>query len=183
VKKSTRVSKADWLARALGVLEEVGIEGVRIERLARDLGVAKSGFYYHFSDRPDLLKQMLKYWSDEFTESMLHSPKVHEGTPDDRLFSMMEMIEEQELAKFDLAVRSWAEHDPLAKKAVRRVYRRRLAFVSELFKQLGFRGQELEMRAQLFVCYHSWQQTVVANTTKAKRRAMRQLRRAFLIKK
>lgn len=183
MKKSARVSKADWLARALDVLEEVGIDGVRIERLARDLGVAKSGFYYHFRDRPDLLKQMIKYWSDEFTESVLHSPKVLEGATGERLYSLMEIIEEQQLAKYDLAVRSWAEHDPIARRAVRRVYRRRLGFVTELMKELGFRGQELEMRARLFVAYHSWQQTFFRNDTKAKRRDLRKLRHAMLVKR
>jgi AcrR family transcriptional regulator len=183
VTKSSRVSKADWLARALDVLEEVGIDGVRIERLARDLGVAKSGFYWHFRDRPDLLQQMLKYWSDEFTESVLISPKTRQGSASDRLFNAMEMIEEQDLSKFDLAFRAWAEHDPFARRAIRRVYQRRLSFVTELFQHLGFRGQELEMRARLFVVYHSWQQTYSPKDTKAKRAAMRKLRHALLVKK
>ena len=50
-----------------------GIVRVRVERLARDLGVAKSGFYWHFRDRADLLKQMLRYWSDEFTEAVVRA--------------------------------------------------------------------------------------------------------------
>lgn len=179
----SRVSKADWLVRALEVLEEVGIDGVRIERLARDIGVAKSGFYWHFRDRPDLLKQMLKYWSDEYTESVLSSPKAHEGSASDRLYNAMEMIEEQELARYDLAVRAWAEHDPLARRAVRRVYQRRDGFVTELFQNLGFRGQELEMRVRLFIGYQSWQQTFFHNDTKAQHRAMRKLRHAMFVKK
>ena len=49
-----RVSKAQWLERALEVLETEGLQGVRVERLARDLGIAKAGFYWHFRDRSDL---------------------------------------------------------------------------------------------------------------------------------
>ena len=37
-----RVSKARWLERALEVLETEGLQGVRVERLARDLGIAKA---------------------------------------------------------------------------------------------------------------------------------------------
>ena len=168
---------------ALDVLESEGIDGVRVERLARELGVAKSGFYWHFTDRNDLLQEMLRYWRDEFTESVLASPQTHRGSASDRLYRAVEMIEEQNLARYDLAVRAWAEHDPLARRAVQSVYRRRIEFVMELFRGLGFRGQELEMRVQLFVCYQSWQQTIFSSTPKAKQRALRKLRCKMLVKK
>jgi AcrR family transcriptional regulator len=177
------VSKAEWLARALDVLEGEGVDGVRVERLARDLGVAKSGFYWHFTDREDLLKEMLRYWSDEFTESVLVSPKTCEGSAGDRLFNVMEMVEEQEMARYDLAVRAWAERDRFARKALRRVYQRRLGFVTQIFQDLGFRGQELEMRAKLFTVYHSWQQTFAHKDTRAQRTALRKLRYTMLVKK
>lgn len=183
MKKSSRVSKADWLQQALDVLESEGIDGVRVERLARDVGVAKSGFYWHFRDRADLLKQMLRYWSDEFTESVLVSLKTRSGSPVDQLYSTMEMIEEQHLARYDLAIRAWAEHDAMANRTVRSVYRRRIEFVSELFRELGFRGQQLEMRVQMFVCYHSWQQTIFTDKTIANRRALRKLRCQLLAQK
>ncbi|MBW2686907.1 MAG: TetR/AcrR family transcriptional regulator, partial [Deltaproteobacteria bacterium] len=38
--RKKRVSKAEWLDRALDVLELEGVQGVRVERLARDLGIA-----------------------------------------------------------------------------------------------------------------------------------------------
>jgi AcrR family transcriptional regulator len=66
-KNQIRKKKADWLEAALDVFEKEGIEGVRVERLARGLNVAKSGFYWHFKDRDDLHEQMLRYWEDEFT--------------------------------------------------------------------------------------------------------------------
>ncbi|MHC4350247.1 MAG: TetR/AcrR family transcriptional regulator, partial [Planctomycetota bacterium] len=54
--KAMRKSKAHWFQAALAALAREGIQGVRVERLARDLGVAKSGFYWHFRDRDDLLR-------------------------------------------------------------------------------------------------------------------------------
>ena len=53
-----RVSKAEWLAQALEVLAAEGVQGVRVERLARDLGIAKAGFYWHFRDRRDLMQSI-----------------------------------------------------------------------------------------------------------------------------
>ncbi len=39
-----------------------GVQDVRIERLARDLGIAKAGSYWHFRDRKALLPSILDYW-------------------------------------------------------------------------------------------------------------------------
>ena len=36
-----------------------GIESVRVEVLARDLGVSKGSFYWHFRDRSELLEKLL----------------------------------------------------------------------------------------------------------------------------
>lgn len=62
-----RVSKAQWLAKALEELEDGGITAVRVERLAKALSVAKSGFYWHFDGLNDLHRHMLECWSREFT--------------------------------------------------------------------------------------------------------------------
>ncbi|MEP5089126.1 MAG: helix-turn-helix domain-containing protein, partial [Paracoccaceae bacterium] len=51
-----RVSKLDWLRKALEVFETNGIAAVRVVDLAQQLHVAKSGFYWHFKDRRDLLE-------------------------------------------------------------------------------------------------------------------------------
>ena len=43
------------------------VESLRVERLAKHLGVAKSGFYWHFKDRHALLRKLLRYWVKEYT--------------------------------------------------------------------------------------------------------------------
>ena len=83
--KVSRVRKNDWLEKALQVLEAEGIVGVRVERLARELGVAKRGFYWHFQDREDLYREMLDFWSEEFTESVVDDPLMRTGNAETRL--------------------------------------------------------------------------------------------------
>ena len=184
MKESTgkkRVSKAEWLARSLEVLASEGVQGVRIERLARDLGIAKAGFYWHFRDRRDLLQSMLDYWSQESTGVVTDNPRLLEGDPKKRLYETMLLILEHDLAKYDLAIRDWAAHDPAAAEAVRFVYRKRLEFLRSIFAKLGFRGRQLEMRARLFVTYHTWEQVMCEDLTKDERRSLLRLRhRLFL---
>ena len=104
-----------------------------------------------------------------------------EGDPTKRLYKTTRMIFEHDLANYDLAIRDWAAHDPAAAKAVQTVYRMRLDFIRSLFSELGFRGRELEMRTRLFVCYHSWEQTMCDDVTKDERRKLLRLRHKLLV--
>ena len=179
--RKKRVSKAEWLALALEVLASEGVQGVRIERLARDLGIAKAGFYWHFRDRSDLLQGMLDYWLHEFNAVITENPELLEGDPEQRLYRTMVMILDHDLTKYDLAIRDWAARDPAAAKAIRLVYRMRLEFVRAIFSDLGFRGRQLEMRTRLFVCYQSWELAMFDDLSKEERRKLLRLRHKLLV--
>ena len=185
MKKTTRkrVSKAEWLELALKVLASEGVQGVRVERLARDLGIAKAGFYWHFRDRRDLLQSILAYWSHEFTAIITENPELVEGDPNRRLYDAMAMILDHDLAKYDLAMRGWASHDPVAANAVRSVFRMRLDFARSIFSDLGFRGRQLEMRTRLFVAYHAGEEAMFDDLTKDERRQLLRLRHKLLVTK
>ena len=91
-----RVSKAEWLAAALDELERGGIDAVRVERLAKILKVAKSGFYWHFQDRRDLQRELLGYWLHEYTEVVSSNPQLLLGEPKARLEKIMKMIQDHD---------------------------------------------------------------------------------------
>ena len=48
------VSKAEWLETGLQALSEGGVAALTVEGLAKTLGIAKAGFYWHFKNRDDL---------------------------------------------------------------------------------------------------------------------------------
>jgi AcrR family transcriptional regulator len=68
---STRTPRSSWIDAGLRALA-AGPDAVRIDPLARALGVTKGGFYWHFDDRQALLEEMLDTWErvgvDEVTE-------------------------------------------------------------------------------------------------------------------
>jgi AcrR family transcriptional regulator len=78
-KKRKRVSKDQWLSAALDMLETGGVNNVRVERIAAKLSISKSGFYWHFKDRRDLLSHILEYWAHEYTEVVSNNPQFHRG--------------------------------------------------------------------------------------------------------
>jgi AcrR family transcriptional regulator len=177
------VTARKWLAQALEVLSVEGVQGVRIERLARDLNIPKSSFYGHFTNRQDLLEKMLDYWANEFTKILTQSKALQEASPESRLERLMQMVQDHKLAKYDIAIRAWAEYDPLAAKVVADVYQRRLDYIGQTFKELGFRGDELEMRTRLFVCYHTWEAAMFGKNTESNSDRLVKLRHNLLTRK
>ncbi len=57
-----QLAREDWEQAGLQMLAERGLVGLAIEPLARQLGVTKGSFYWHFSDRSELLKSALAKW-------------------------------------------------------------------------------------------------------------------------
>ena len=51
--KMKRVSKAQWVEAAIDTIETGGIASVRVEVLAKRLGISKSGFYWHFENQQE----------------------------------------------------------------------------------------------------------------------------------
>ena len=180
--RKQRRSKADWLEAGLEALELRGVEGVRVEQLARTLKVAKSGFYWHFRDRAHLLEEMLEFWAHEYTEVVTANAELSALPPEQRLLATTNMILEHDLARYDLPFRAWAQTDGAVRARVAGVYDSRLRWIRKIFRELGFAGTDLEMRARLFVCYHTWERTMFPGQSKAQARRMIKRRVAFLLK-
>jgi len=181
--KIKRVSKDQWLIKALDTLESSGVEAVKIERLAKGFGISRSGFYWHFKNRQDLLEHLLDFWVSEYTGVLTDNPDVIELDPKKRLYTTMEMIRDKHLTKYDLAMTSWAKLDPQVHKVVKKVVKMRLDYLRAIFAELGFEGDELEMRTRLFVCYHSWEDTMFPDLSNQQHSKLLKLRYKYLIQK
>jgi AcrR family transcriptional regulator len=181
--KISRVSKDQWLAKALEALEVGGIETVKVERLAKALGVSRSGFYWHFKNRQELFDNLLDYWTREYTGIVTDNPDLMKLDPKKQLFASMEIIRNKHLGKFDLAITLWAKTDSEIRKVVNAVVQKRLDYLRAIFAELGFEGDELEMRSRLFVCYHAWEDTVFPDLSDQQHSKLLKLRYQYLIQK
>ncbi|MFK5923017.1 MAG: TetR/AcrR family transcriptional regulator [Verrucomicrobiota bacterium] len=178
-----RVSKSDWLQEALLALEEDGIDAIKVERLAKRLNISKSGFYWHFKNREDLINEIIDYWAHEYTEVVTTNPLFHSAPPLQRLEKIMEMIIDADLTQFELEMQSWGKLDPRIAKKVQQVYEMRLAFSRDIFRELGFKGVELEVRTRMFIGYHVWESTTFRSESKKDLRKYIKAKVALLTKK
>lgn len=172
-KRSRRgVTRAEWLDMALKTASKKGFVGLTVQELARSLGIAKAGFYWHFRDRDELLRQLLDYWVHEITEVITKNVEVLALEPKSRLMRTAEIILENDLTRYEIAIRQWALEDREAARAVRQANRIRLDFVRGGFSELGFENDDLEMRAMLFTCYHTWESPMFGDISRKRRREL-----------
>jgi AcrR family transcriptional regulator len=155
-----RVSKSDWLDKALEVLVSEGIDAVRVVDLARQLNISKSGFYWHFQGRADLLEAMKRYWVDEFSRRFIDDVNAQNGPLRERLISLIRAIRAKQSGKLDLAFTAWAQKDTSVQDLVEHVRDMRVAFVKDLLSATGIDDKELASRAKLFVVYFSWSEVM-----------------------
>ena len=171
-----RITQDQWLSKALELFAKTGEGGLRVEELARSLGVSKSGFYFHFNSREDFLQQLLDYWADEYTEVVTRNPLLLMTPPRERLLMISTLVFEQNLTEFDAAMQVWGNKDPDIARQVRKVIDVRLGFAGKALAELGFEGDDLTMRTRVFIGFLSGERQMFgANKKTAQRYRQRQL--------
>lgn len=176
---SDRLSPEDWLSAALDALHDEGIARVKVEVLARTLGVTKGSFYWHFADLPDLHARMIAHW-ERTQRSLFKTLAAREyASPADRLNDLLRFTQSKD-SRHDVGMRAWSLIDKQAAKAIRRVDRARLAYVEELFASLGFAEIEAKARARLLYFYQVGEYTSTIRDTPALRDALLQARTNLL---
>jgi AcrR family transcriptional regulator len=119
---------------------------VRVEGLARVLGVTKGGFYWHFADRQALLDAMLDAWQRSSLDEVI---ELVEGAGDDprtRLRRLSALASSSELRRVDLAVRIWAREDRAVARRLRTVDARRRDYLRTLFGAICDNQDDVEAR-------------------------------------
>ncbi len=167
---SRGVSKAEWLEAGLHLLATSSVAEISVLALARQLGISKSGFYWHFKDRDDFLKQLLDYWYRNIIEVIADNDQINELEPVTRLITAVEMIFRHDLVKYELALHQWATTDKRADKVMRKANRVRLGYAKAIFTELGFDEDEIEIRSMLTLIYQLWEEPTLNRIVSRKRR-------------
>ncbi len=179
---STRTPRGRWIEEGLRALAEGGPSAIRIELLAKAMGVTKGGFYGYFDDRAALIAEMLDSWERTSVDEMIE--RVERGEPaslEDLLdrFRRLELTSESdllqrfegpgrvrllrlfalsllsdELLNIDRAVRDWARREPRIAERLRRVDNRRMDYMRSLFAE--FCPDEDDAEARCFLAFSIW---------------------------
>ena len=135
--------KSRWVAAGLESLRRGGVDAVRVERLATDLGITKGSFYWHFRNREELLEAVLEHWSREMTDAEFERIASLEGGLADRLLALAQDVLEKGMGRYDPAIRAWARAERRVAAAVAQVDRRRVRTLTRFFGEAGFAQQDI----------------------------------------
>src|SRR6478752_7912923 len=141
------VTRNSWLEAGLAAIARHGVEGVRVEVLAKDLGITKGGFYRRFRDRAALLDGILQNWSEGRIAAIEQQTSLDGETARDRLRALIRLYSERMNTAgmaIELAIRQWARSDQAAAAAVARVDAARLKHVAELYRAIGHSADDAD---------------------------------------
>jgi AcrR family transcriptional regulator len=142
-----QLSAQDWLDQGLKTLAKDGFTALKAEPLAKAMGVSRGSFYWHFADIGAFHAAILQHWRDIAAERIIADVEASSGH-DDPLSVLLRRVFGERLA-LEAAVRGWAAIDPLARKAVQAIDRRRLGYVGKLLETSGLAPGLAEARAQI----------------------------------
>ncbi|MBR1201017.1 TetR/AcrR family transcriptional regulator [Bradyrhizobium sp. AUGA SZCCT0240] len=155
-RKDATCKDRTWIEAGMAEIARTGVEGVRVEVLAKNLGVTKGGFYRRFKDRAALLDGMLQNWSTGRIAAIERQTSLDGATARERLRALVALYSERmntEGMAVELAIRQWARSDEAAAAAVASVDAARLQNVGQLYRAAGLAAEEAEAQAFLFYCF------------------------------
>lgn len=138
-------SREDWLQAGFQALVSDGPDSISAEGIARRLGVTKGGFYGVFGALARYHDAMMAVWKDQAVEQVIQS--LDEITsPRDRLYALVEVASAPTPDPWggplaEPAIRAWALGSPVIAQAVAQVDERRLAWLEDVFKEMGATDQ------------------------------------------
>lgn len=152
----TALDRDAWIKGAIAILAEHGAERLRVEVLAKRLGVTKGSFYWHFKDRRDLQDAVLDLWKDGRIRDIRKQTLAQPGGEAAALLHTIEVYGSARNRKgiaIEAAVRDWARRDPQAATVVEEVDAERLACACRLFLACGIKQEEAQARSLLLYAY------------------------------
>jgi AcrR family transcriptional regulator len=144
----TRLSESDWEQGALDLIASQGVGAVAVEALARQLGVTKGSFYWHFPTREALLKAALIRWENQDTESLLGQVEPIADARE-RLCELFRRTGREAKSHVIYSALLRALDQPIVQPVMERVSQRRMDFLTRAYRQLGMDKRRAGQRARL----------------------------------
>jgi hypothetical protein len=93
------------------------------------------------------------------------------------------MVKKYDLNRHDAAILTWAKTDPKVRDFYHQVMDRRVEYIKNPFRDLGFSGDDLEVRSRIFATYVSWENHLFDDSSHRKRNKWLKLQLDLLMRK
>ena len=177
-----QLSKEQWLDKTLRLINLEGFGALKIDRLARIMGVTKGSFYWHFENKKDFIVKLIEHWDKKFTDNVIEHINKLEGNPSECLLELMLFITNNQLAQYDFAMHAMAQNESYAFPLIKKVLEKRIEFVATLFSAMGFNRDEVNLRSRATVMFMAQEQNSLLKDPVAKQRKRIKLAHALFTK-
>ena len=139
-----------WLDAAYGLLVEGGVEAVKVMPLAERLGLSRTSFYWHFSDREALLAGLVDRWRAKNTGNLTARCEAEAATIAEAMLNLIDCWVDPGLfdSRLEFAMRTWSLTDPAVAAAMAEADATRIAAITALFRRFGYGETEADTRAR-----------------------------------
>ena len=146
-----RMTREAWIEAGVAALLEEGIASVKIQVVAKKLGVSRSSFYWFFADLQELHRELLEYWLRKNTSPIIERALRPAPTVTKAVCHIFECWVDPELfnPRLDAAVRSWGQVDAAVREVVDQADGQRVDAVTRMFLRYGYPAQEAFIRARV----------------------------------
>jgi len=141
----------DWLSLAIETLVNEGIDQVKVQVMAKKLGVSRSSFYWFFESIQDLQNQLLSHWLSRNTDPIIERALRPAPNVVRAVCNVFECWVDPELfdPNLDAAIRYWGRRDPAVRSIVDQADTKRLEAVARMFMRYDYPEEEALIRARV----------------------------------
>lgn len=150
VLKKKSLTAEDWEEAALTVIAHQGVAAVAVESIARDLGVTKGSFYWHFKNKLDLVKAALKRWRKKDL-AIVNNDILPIKDPKKRLLAWFKLSAEPMQSHLIYSTLLADRSLEIISKILKEVTIERLAHLQRAYMEMGYKQQQA--RAQSLMAY------------------------------
>lgn len=149
-----RGSRELWLNAALTALIDGGVDAVKIQPLASEMGLSRTSFYWFFKDRADLLAALMDHWEALNTANLLKSASAYAATANEAVLNVIACFIDS--TRFDqrleFAIRGWALQSPEVMTRLRDNDQQRISALQTMLQRHGYDRQDAYVRTSTL--YH-----------------------------
>ncbi len=106
-----------------------------MEVLARDLGVSKGSFYWHFRDRSELLDKLLARWEDSEIDWLNAEVTAAAAS---RWADFIARTADADRMRLEVALHGWARADERVAARVAAIEKRKTRLIADVLREIGF---------------------------------------------
>ena len=145
-----RGSRDLWLDAARDLLLQQGVASVMILPLSKQLNLSRTSFYWFFTDREELLEELLVRWRDRNTGAIVRQAEGYAESIVEATLNLFDCWLDSGLfdTKFEFAVRSWALQSEAVAAEIKTADRDRIEAIAAMFMRYGYSAKDADVRAR-----------------------------------